>query len=866
MTRRLPAALALLVLAASGFMMLKSSPRQPRRADAAQPQVPLVTGKFISPVGQHLPVGSFPVNLRATPDGRFIVVTNSGYRQRLTVIDAASGEKASEIALDSVQSGKRQGLYYGLAFGPAANGYLLYASRGAEDRVAVYAIDRSGRIAPTGQFLSDPSKASDPRLTNLIAGIALTEYGGKLLATNNNTGPHTEMAGWLSVIDVATGKVERKIKVGGFPYDVAALTAGPSANRKAYVSSERDGVVSVVDVIAGSEIARIRTGAAPTSLLLSADQRRLYVSNSSSDTVSVIDTETDRVVQTIMLRPAEARGIPGATPLGMALSPDERRLYVALADMNAIAVADARAGRLLGYLPTGWYPTATAITRDGKTLYVSSAKGVQARNPNARPVADRGQYIQNIIEGSLTRIPVPSDNELAAHTTAVLTNNRLRNLAASTAEFVRPPVEHVIYIIKENRTYDQVLGDLPQGNGDPSLCLFPRAVTPNQHALAERFVLLDNFYCCAEVSADGWNWSTSGMANEYVARNAPYNYSGRGRVYDFEGQNNGVSVDLRGLTDVARAPGGYIWENCLRSGVSFRNYGFFARFDDPEVRQKPDPKTGEAGNLPTKRALVGRTDTNFRMYDNGYADSDAWVIYNLPHKNQLLKYGKFDAPSRFSAWKREFDAYVRNRNLPKFLMVRFGNNHTVGTRVDWPTPRAMVADNDYAVGQLVEAVSKSPYWKKTAIFIVEDDAQNGHDHVDAHRSIAFVISPYIRKGTVDSRFYNTDSALRTMELILGMPPMCQYDAVAPPYAFFSREPVNSEPYEAILPAREILAERNRSNAYASKLSERLNWKEADAVPDDVLTRIIWHALKGADVPAPPIKRAGPLVVRHDRDD
>jgi YVTN family beta-propeller protein len=829
----------------------------------AQDPLPLVTGKAITPRGTHTAVGSYPCNMLLSPDRQYIVVTNAGFRQFLSVLSARDGTLVSQIEVGASRSGSREGLYYGLAFGPTADGKtLLYASRGSEEKVALYTLDADGKLTDTGRRLDSPSGAPNAALRNCVAGIALSRDGSRLYAANNDSSVHTRHRGTVSILDTAQNRVVAKVEMGGFPLAVAALTAGPDADKKVYVTSERDGVVAVIDPVAAKVIRNVRTGENPMALLLDRAQERLYVANAGSDTVSILNTRTDRVERTILMRPDDLRGVPGATPTGLALSPDERTLYVTMGDMNAVAVVDMEEEKLEGYIPTGWYPT-SAVCPEEKRLFVASAKGINVRNPNNKPAGPGGawgQYIQNIIEGTVSLIEPPVGDALKLQTSQVIENNRI---ADRRTNFRNPGIEHVIYIVKENRTYDQVFGDLPQGNGDPSLCLFPREVTPNQHALAERFVLLDNFYVCAEVSADGWNWSTSGMVNEYTSRNTTYNYSRRGRNYDFEGQNNGTPVDLLGLPDVARAAGGYIWDLCLKHRVSFRNYGFFLSFSADEVKG-PDGKPIAIGNSPTKKALLGRTDLNFRLYDMNYADSDAWVIYNCPSPNQLRTFGAFQAPSRFAAWKREFDQFVKNKNLPRFMMVRLPRNHTSGTSPNAPSPRAMVADNDYAVGQLVEAVSKSPYWKKTAIFILEDDAQNGFDHVDAHRSPALVISPFVEKGTIDSRFYNTDSMLRTMELLLGLPPMNQYDAVAPPFAFFSSKPSNDAPYTAILPERRIIAEINQPSAYRAQDSARLNFRDPDAVPDEVLNDILWHAIKGRHVPKPALRYS--LRLRPVQDD
>lgn len=838
------------------------------------PPVPLVTGKFITPIGQHTEIGSFPVHSLLSPDGRYIVVTNTGFRQYLSVIRVADGKIASRIEFNALRRDAKgkEGLYYGLAFGPVQEGkYPLYASLGAEDRVDIFTLDANGILVDTRKSLHNPTANKDAKLPHHIAGIALNSDGSRLYAANNQTGAETKLRGSLSILDTVNDKPLAKVDLPGFPFAVAALTVGPHADKKVYVTSERDGVVSVVSPQQAKNLRNIRTGMQPIGLLLNQRQDRLYVANAGSDTISVINTETDKVIQTILVRPDDARGLPGATPTGMALGPGEKTLYVTLADMNCLAVVDTQAGKLIGYLPTGWYPTSVTVAPGGGALFVTSAKGINARNPNGKPVGAKGQYIQNIIEGTISRIETPKPADLINHTRQTIENNRLTATMerGTRAKFVNPGIEYVIYIIKENRTYDQVLGDLPQGNGDKSLCLFPREVTPNQHALAERFVLLDNFYVCAEVSADGWQWSVAGMASEYTSRNAPFNYSGRGRNYDFEGQNNGVPVDLLGLPDVARTPGGYIWDLCAKHGVSYRNYGCYVNFGVPLEAGVPTAKPGtarSAENIPVKKALQGHTDLNFRLYDMDYPDSELWKVYNAPQTAKMQSYGKFNASSRFAAWKREYDAFVKSGKMPRFMIVRFPRNHTSGTSEGAPTPKAMVADNDYAVGQLVEAVSHSPYWKKTAIFILEDDAQNGFDHVDAHRSIAFVISPYIKKGTIDSSFYNTDSMLRTMQLLLGLPPMSQYDAIAPPMTVFGRTPENDAPFTALLPDRRIATEVNLKTAYRARDSKRLlNPLREESAPDEELNDILWHAIKGRNTPKPPLRYGLRLNPKRDDD-
>jgi hypothetical protein len=400
------------------------------------------------------------------------------------------------------------------------------------------------------------------------------------------------------------------------------------------------------------------------------------------------------------------------------------------------------------------------------------------------------------------------------------------------------PIKHVIYIVKENRTYDQVLGDMKEGNGDPNLCLFGEDVTPNQHALAREFVLFDNFYVDAEVSADGHNWSMAAYATDYVEKTWPTNYSSRGRTYDYEGQKK-----------ISRPTGGYIWDYCQRAGVSYRSYGEFV--SSREGKPGGGGETGANPNATPKRenytneaALQGHFSPTFPSWDLTIPDVE-----------------------RVKAWAAEFHEYEKNGQLPQFQIVRIGGDHTQGTRPGAPTPRAHVAENDQAVGMLVETVTQSErYWKDTAIFIVEDDAQNGPDHVDAHRSIAFVISPYTKRNYVDSTMYTGSGLIRTMELILGLPPMSQYDAAAMPmYNAFTDKP-NLKPFK-LLPARIDLAEKNPANAPAGQRSAQLDFSKEDAAPDIEFNEIIWKGVRGAHSQMPaPVRSAFVRAVADDDDD
>lgn len=795
---------------------------------------PLVTGKWITPEGFQAEVGSMPTNMVLSPDGRFAVVTDTSFREFLTVLDSDTGRVISQVDFN----GKGRGLYYGLIAVKAGEKTLVFASRGAEDLVSVFELTDEGKLLPVKELHNPAPSGSELPLH--VAGLAVNADATVLYAVNNQTHEGNGFRGSLSVIDVATDKVLRQIPLSGFPL------AAVAANGLVYVTSERDGNVSVVDPEAGKVVKTISTGSTPAYLKLFGNQ--LYVSNSGSDTVSEIDLATQAVTRTILVRPAGLRGLPGSTPLGMDISPDGKRMFVAMADLNAVAVVDLKLGQLEGYLPVGWYPTSVLVSQDGDRLLTANAKGVKVRNPNGTPVRNgsNNKYGPAILNGTVSSIDLSQEmGMLKEHTLQVLANNRADGFEAASAKaFKNPGIQHVVYVIKENRTYDQVLGDLPQGNGDPSLLLFGRDVTPNQHAIAERFALLDNFYVCAEVSADGWNWSTAGIANEYTQRNTFINYSGRGRNYDFEGTNNGFPASVKGSRDVAEPEGGYIWDAAAKAGCSIRNYGMFVSFDPDNVR--PETREMKGDGVATKPHLQGVTSETFRRYDTSYADSEAWLAHNLkPAPRQMATYGPMKDPSRMTAWKRDFAGMVKSGKMPGLMLLRLGRDHTAGTANGEYSPRAMVADNDYAVGQLVEAISNSPFWKSTAIFVVEDDAQAGFDHIDSHRSTSYVISPYIAKGTIDSRFYNTDSVLRTMCLLMGMKPMNQMVATAFPFQFIGTKAVNAAPFRAILPKKEIVGEINQRTAYRSADSTRLmNPLQEETMPDLELNDILWHSVKG----------------------
>lgn len=771
-------------------------------AQAQTKKVTLPNGWSLTPAGKQLPLGDLPLNVVVSPDKKMLAVTNNGQSvQSIQLIDAVNDK-----VLHSVEIPKS---WYGLHF--SADGKKLYASGGNDNRIVQYNIVNK-QLQLTDSFLLGkkwPNKISP-------AGFDLDEAKNLMyVVTKENDA--------LYIVDLATKKMEL------FPLGAKAYTCLLSPDRKKlYISLWGADRLLIWDTQTKTEISRVAVGDNPNELLLTKDGQYLYVANANDNSVAVIKTATTAIVE--VLNTALYPNAPnGSTTNGMALNETETTLYVANADNNCLAVFDVEEkgeSRSKGFIPTGWYPTSVKVV--GKKIFVSNGKGVTSLanpygpNPAVRKQAvtyqagdakkpQEVQYIGGLFKGTLSIIPEPDAQQLKVLAKQVYDNTpytKLKELMAA-GEPVNPipmkvgdasPIKHVFYIIKENRTYDQVLGDLPQGNGDTSLVLFGRKITPNQHALAEQFVLLDNFYVDAEVSADGHNWSTAAYANDYTEKNWPTSYGGRGGTYDFEGQKT-----------IAHPRGGFIWDHCLRAGISYRTYGEFADDGQP--------------NIP---ALVGRVCANFTSWDESVRDT-----------------------TRFYQWRHDFDSLVAANALPQLNTLRFINDHTEGLRVGRPTPFAHVADNDYAVGLFIEHLSKSPVWEKSVVFILEDDAQNGPDHVDAHRSTAYVVGPHVKRSYVDHTMYSTSSMLRTIELILGLPPMSQYDAAAMPMWRCFTPQVNTTAFTAIAPNVDLNEKNQKVNAL-SKLSETFDFSKEDMAPDVAFSEVIWKAVKGEHsvMPAP----------------
>jgi YVTN family beta-propeller protein len=625
----------------------------------------------------------------------------------------------------------------------------------------------------------------------------------------------------LYKIELSTGKI-----VGMLAFSHPLYSCAIDEKRHVvYVSVWGGSQVAVVDADSMTTKKIIPVGDHPNEMVQTKDGKRLFVANANFNSVSVISLDAMKVIETISTS-VSPDALNGSTPNSLALSPDNSTLYVANADNNFLAVIDVERfgqSRSKGFIPTGWYPTVVRCV--GNLLLVANGKGmISMANPHH-------EYIASLLVGTLSFIPAPGKEDLMKYSAQVFQNTPLTRTHPAQAwdeenpvpksPSTRSPIKHVFYVIKENRTYDQVFGDLSQGNGDSALCLFGRDVTPNHHALAEEFALLDNYYEDAEVSADGHNWSMAAYATDFVEKTWPTFYGGRGGEYVYEGE---------GITTPSA---GYIWDDCNRHDVTIRNYGEFIDEDD----------TANGASRVKASGLLTKTSPSYRGWDLNYSDV-----------------------KRADAWLKEFDAYETGDSLPQFQIIKLPNDHTSGTRKGSLSPRAMVAQNDLALGMIVERITHSRYWKESAIFVLEDDAQNGPDHVDAHRSIALVVSPYTKRHHVDHTMYSTSGMLRTMELILGLPPMSQYDAGATPmFASFS----SSLDVTPFITRKNIidLQEKNALGAFGQERMEAFNLSREDLVPDNEFNEIIWKSVKGgaSEMPAP-VHSTFILTGDHDHDD
>ncbi|HTT69099.1 MAG TPA: beta-propeller fold lactonase family protein [Gemmatimonadales bacterium] len=790
-------AVCLLAVAAAAFAA-RGRLRPGRQADGT---TLLADGWRISPAGRALDVGTLPLALAVHPDGRVLALTSGYSENRFVVIDPARWVVTDSVPLSAA--------WLGLAVRRSGDAFV---SGGTTNRVWRLA-ESGGRWAR-----ADSVVLADSGVALFAAGLALAPDGTQLAVVGN-------LSDSVYLLDAAPLKRAAAASTGSHPYTALFAPDG----RTAYVSNWGDSTVSVYGVAGGTLTPRaaIAVPPRPSALAISRDGRTLYVAHAAADEVSVVDLREGRVEATIALG-LTARAPHGSGPDALALAPGGRRLYVANGDNNAVAVVDLTedGARVVGLIPTAWYPTAVAVAANGRTLYVANGKGTGA-GPNPQgptaPGSRPGQYIAALLVGSVSRVPVPDAATLGRYTRQVLANSPYRDalLARSPWPARSPipgaagdstPIRHVVYVIRENRTYDQVLGDDPRGDGDPRLAIFGDSVTPNAHALARRFVLFDNFYVNGDVSADGHMWSDAAYAGDYVEKTWPANYSGR-RDWDF----------LAGLP-VLDPLAGYLWDDARRAGVTVRNYGEMTQWDSAAGRARADDK-----------GLERMTDPRYVGWDLAVPDS-----------------------VRVDEFLRELAAAEAGDTLPQLMILDLPQDHTYGRQPGRPTPRSMVAENDRALGRLVEALSRSRFWSRTAVFVLEDDAQNGPDHVDAHRSPLLVASPWTRRGMVDSTFYTTASVLRTIELILGLSPMSQYDAAAGPlYPAFTTE-ADSSAWTA-LPSRWPLGEVNPPRAHSS-LDPRV-FRRPDMADENVLNREIWGSVRQSPMPAP---RHSVMMVRSER--
>lgn len=800
--------LAVLVSAA----LLLSSQPAPREQVGPLPNggFLLNSGWRIQPAGRQVDLDTFPMATALSPDHKYLLVLNGGYRPpSISVLEASTGRKVADTPAPDA--------WLGLTFN--AKGDRVYVGGGSRAAVFEFAF-AGGALRPARTFPVAPEEKRTNR--DFIGDVALSPDGRLLYAADLYRDS-------VVVLNLQSGMLIARYKTGRRPYRILFDPGGKSF----FVSSWTDGSVGHYDAANGDLLTLVRLGPHPTDMIWVPGKNqpaegewgwsaRLFVAAANTNNIYVVgvsEAKELKQVETINVAMTPRQPV-GMTPSALALSGDGARLYVVCSDANAVAAVDIGEGRsrVSGFIPTGWYPTAVRALPDGRLVVLNGRGGrsfpnPSGPNPTRRPEPPHlglpsPQYVARMQHGTASFIDRFAEKELEAWSKEVLANSPYRDSKLDASNPL-PPIEHVIYIVKENRTYDQVFGDVKEGNGDASLVLFGEQITPNHHKLAREFVLLDNFYVNSDVSADGHNWSTAAIAPDYVQKLWPNSYAGRRRLYDYEGRE-----------PTAVPPAGYLWTNAAAAGISMRNFGYF-------VNNRPKPGADGIQVDSVRDAVLARvTNRGYRGFDLDYPDVE-----------------------RAKVFLSELAEYERSGQMPRLIFLRLGNDHTSGTAAGKIAPLSAVADNDYALGMIVEGVSKSRFWPKTAMFVLEDDAQNGPDHVDSHRSPAFVISPFARRRVVDSTMYNTTSMLRTMELILGLRPMTHFDAGARPMAAAFQGTANPAPYTAETP-RIALDERNPAASATAARSARLDLREADRIDDDELNDILWRAIRRTEPPAP----------------
>ena len=759
----------------------------------------LPTQQRIRAIGKEVDLGLFPTGVALSNDGRLMLVTNNGFiNNSLTVVDLQT-----LVALDkTIAPPQNNLLFIGVVLAP--NGRSGYASGHAGSAPPFKDVIYTVTIAPGPTLTLGPTIALPDG--SFAAGMAINPDGSRLYVAEN-------LRDKLAVVDPVARTVVAEIPVGHLPWGVALHPSLPQA----YVTNRADRTVSIVD-LETQNVVTVPTGNGPNAVAVSPDGAKIFVADADTDDLTVFDVNNPASVRRISLSPFPGAR-PGSSPNALTFSPDGSRLYVANAWDNDITVVDPQVEVIRGLIPTGWYPTALAVSPNNQLLYVTSMKG--ARTYPRTPKRERLDFLVNKntggtygVHGTLSVFPVPSDRMLGFLDRRVRQNNgfdtgvRPSNIRPPTGPcFPIPcgptditPIKHVVMIVRENKTYDQDLGDLPQGDGDPAFVLYNADVTTNLRKIVQEFTLLDHFFADSEKSEPGHAWTMGSIDSDYEEKTwTSTSFNGRPNDIGVQDPSNEGPV-----LPVAAAPGGYWPDNCFQHNVSFRTYGEFFLADD-------------SGNL--RDYWVNNADLNYRPFDLDYPD-------------QL----------RFAEWKKEFDDQVANDSLPQFTYMILPQDHTKGTGTGVNDPRSFVADNDLATGKVVEAISNSKFWHETAIFILEDDSQSGSDHIDSHRTVGTVVSPWVRRGYVSHTRFDMASMHRTMELILGLPPMSQFDQMAIPMRELFTDTPDDTPYAAVTPPFGVqTVHANRGAA----LSDRQDWSAPDRVPDHVLNQLLWDYLKGS---------------------
>ncbi len=849
-----------------------------------------------------------------SPDKKTLLILTSGYNRYTSpatgkTVAADSNEYVFVYDISNIVPVKKQVLevpntYHGIVFDPS--GTAFYVSGGVNDNVHIFGLTAGIWAEELNSPIALGHKSGVGNgVAPAAAGIAITADGKTLVVTDYYNDAVSVLAkssgAWSKTaeLDLRPGKID-PVNAAGVPGGEYPFWVSIKGNSTAYISSIRDREIDVVSLEGTPAVtARIKVAGQPNKSTLSSDQSKLYVAEDQTDSVDVIDTVTNQVTESVSVGApagvilAKREKYLGQNTNSVTVSPNGKLLYVTNGNMNDVAVVELNSASgspsVIGLIPTGWYPNSVSFSGDGSYVYVVNGKSVTGPNPGycyggilptlpAAQCAGSNGYNLQLIKAGLQSFPVPTIHQLTKLTEQVARNNHFDNKMDERAKekvaFLQSKIKHVIFIIRENRTYDQILGDLENGNGDPDLAEFGAATTPNQHALASQFVTLDNFYDRSEVSMDGWPWTVNAEALDVVEHSTSVEYAGRGLSYDSEGSSRNVNVSLPTLAERLKAnpttiddadvlPGtadigapdgpnggtnkGHIWDAALRAGLTVRNYGFFldqSRYSMSSPYFIPYDPTPYADHIrmayPTNDALQKRTDLYYRGFDTAYPDY--W---------------------KFNEWYREFQGFEANGGLANLNLVRLAHDHTGSfsfAAAGVNTPELQQADCDYAVGLVIQAVANSrKYSKDTLVFVIEDDSQNGGDHVDSHRSIAFVAGPYVKQGQTISTPYNTVDFIRTIEEVLGMKPMNLNDAVANPmldvfnehetkWSFTAKPSALLATTTLGIPPGEFAGLRpmkpTHDNEYWASVTKGMDFSKEDALDFVKYNKILWEGMMG----------------------